>query len=194
MAEEQTEKLIPNSDSTQPVDKPVDSVDNPKQNGGARPGAGRPKGAISPETKLKIAAKQQFEKRVRSHAKELFNAQITLAMGVQYVMKRERIQTKKGWRWTRFEKVEDPEEIARFLDGKYSEDTHQYYMLTVEKPDARAIDSLLDRAFGKAPQSLEIKDERPDPIEEILRKFGLLEEEGNSTNDGQTESSEGTSP
>jgi hypothetical protein len=159
VAEEQTEKLIPNSDSTKPVDKPVDSVDNPKQNGGARPGAGRPKGAISPETKLKIAAKQQFEERVRSHAKELFNAQIT-----------------------------------RFLDGKYSEDTHQYYMLTVEKPDARAIDSLLDRAFGKAPQSLEIKDERPDPIEEILRKFGLLEEEGNSTNDGQTESSEGTSP
>lgn len=194
MEEDKTEKLIPDSDSREPVDKPVHSGDNSKKNGGARPGAGRPKGSISPETKLKIAAKQRFEKRVRHHAKELFNAQYTLAMGVQYVMKRERYKGKNGWRWTPFEKVEDPEEIANFLDGKYTEDTHQYFMLTVEKPDARAIDSLLDRAFGKAPQSLEIKDERPDPIEEVLRKFGLLEEEGNSADDGQTESAEEASP
>jgi hypothetical protein len=194
MEEQQTEKLNSNSDSAQAVDKPVDSVDNSKQNGGARPGAGRPKGSISPETKLKIAAKQRFESRVRKHAQELFNAQMSLARGVQLVVKRERVKTKKGWRWTPFETVTNEQEIIDFLDGNFDQTINEFYMITAEKPDPRAIDSLLDRAFGKAPQSLEIKDERPDPIEEILRKFGLLEEEGNSTDAGQDEGAEETTP
>jgi hypothetical protein len=193
---EEAEILKNNSVSDKPVDNSVKTVDKPKpkkaakgKNGGTRPGAGRPKGGMNAKTKEKMAVKKEFEGRVAHHAHELFNAQVTLAMGTQYLLKRTKVKTAKGFRWTPFERVTDLDEMISYLDGKFKGSATAYYMLTAEKPDAKAIDSLLDRAFGKAPQNLNIKDDRENPIETILKGFGLLEDEGNSDNAGEAEGS-----
>lgn len=207
MSDQEIEKLKNNSDLQQNVDNSSKAVDKsekkqglvksrkkstgqPKKNGGARPGAGRPKGKMNALTIEKMKIKKEFEDRVAHHAHTLFNAQMTLAMGTQFLLKRTKVKNKKGWRWTPFEKVTEEQEMIDYLDGKFKDDTSQYFLLTAEKPDSKAIDSLLDRGFGKAAQSLTLKDERPDPIEEILKKFDLLDDEGNPTgNARQTQSS-----
>ncbi len=165
----------------------------PKKNGGRRPGAGRPKGKMNARSIEKMAVKKEFEDRVAHQAHALFNAQVTLALGEQYLFVRYQVSTPKGKRWSKFERVTDPEIMIQYLDGDFKESKDQYFMITAAKPDAHAIDSLLDRAFGKAPQNLNIKDDRPDPIASILKKFGLLEEEGDS-DAGQTEGSASTPP
>lgn len=158
----------------------------PGKNGGWRPGAGRPKGSVSEETKLKNEAKKEFEKKVARASTRLFNAQMSMALGVQVLYKRYRIFTGGKPRWSQIERVTDPDEAASYLNGDFENDDSQYFMLTLKDPDLKAIDSLLDRSFGKAAQSLSIKDDRPDPIETILKKFNLLEDEGNSDDAGQT--------
>lgn len=207
---EESEKLKNNSVSEQPVDNSAIPVDKskgkqrpkkvvkkstpkkPKKNGGRRPGAGRPKGKMNARSIEKMAVKKEFEDRVAKQAHQLFNAQVTLALGEQYLFVRYQVKTAKGMRWSKFERVTDPEVMIQYLDGDFKDSKDQYFMITAAKPDAHAIDSLLDRAFGKAPQNLNIKDDRPDPIATILKKFGLLEEEGDSNNARQTEGSENT--
>lgn len=192
---EPIENLKNNSISQQNVDKPKKVVDKsvPKKGkkkstgkGGARPGAGRPKGGMNAETIEKMKVKQAFEARVALHANALFNAQMSLAMGTQMILKRVKKKTNKGWRWSSYEKVTDEKEILEYLDGKFDKDENQFFVITVDKPDARAIDSMLDRLMGKAPQNLNIKDDREDPIGEILKKYGLLDDEGNSTDARET--------
>ena len=62
------------------------------------------------------------------------------------------------------------------MDGEFeNDDSVMYVMLTADKPDAKAIDSMLDRGFGRAPVTIETPDKR-DPVEMLLTKFGLLEE------------------
>lgn len=199
----EVEKVEKESIPAQPVDKPVENSVNgvekskqtaPKKRGGRRPGSGRKPGKLSQKSIEKLAIKKEFEIRVARNAQALFNAQVTLALGAQYLFKRYKVKAGKSYRWSRFERVTDPKEMIDYLDGKYAKEKNTvYYMITAEKPDAKAIDSLLDRAFGKAPQNLNIKDDRPDPIAEILKKFGLLEEEGNSDRAGQAEGTTGTS-
>lgn len=219
MGEDETEKLKNNSDDPQHVEnstplvenpdkeqgstivadagKNTDDVENKKKNGGARPGAGRPKGSMSEKSKLKMKKKELFERRIGKNLGKLFNAQLSLATGLQYVFKREKIvyKDKKGvakWKWSHLEVVTDPKEIAAYLDGEYKESAVAYYTITVEKPDAKAIDSLIDRYMGKAPQNLNIKDDRPDPVKQILQGFGLLalddgEESGDDGENSDTE-------
>ncbi len=164
-----------------------------KGRGGARAGAGRPKGGMNAETIEKMKVKKEFEDRVARYAGRLFNAQVSMAMGAQSVFKRCKVKTKKGPRWSRFEIVSDPEEVRQFLDGDFKEAESEYYMITMDKPDLHAIDSLLDRAFGKAPQNLNIKDDRPDPIGLILSKFGLLPEGEENKDAAETKDAESLS-
>lgn len=193
--------------STSDDNKKKANVEKPEKgkNGGARPGAGRPKGGMNKASITKMEAKKKFELRVAKQADVLYNAQFTLATGTQYLFKRFKIEykDKKGntkWKWSPIEIVSDPNEIASYLDGEYKDDDTTYYMITAEKPDVKAIDSLLDRSFGKAPQSLKIHDDRPDPIGLILAQFGItpdtisLTEGEESSDDGEVKNTEGTSP
>ncbi len=201
---EEIEILKNNSEKSQPVDNFGNEGDNlalqqikklstpiKGKNGGARPGAGRKKGGMNKKSIERMKIKKEFDDRVAKHAQRLFDAQISLAIGNQYLYRRTKIKTKKGWRWSPLELVTDPEEIAKYIDGEFKKDDNKYYQITVEKPDSHAIDSLLDRGFGKAPQNLNIKDDRPDPISIILAKFGLLED-GESSNDRQAPSASET--
>lgn len=188
------ESLKNNSDTTQPVDNSPKTVDKsipslaPKKQGrgGARKGAGRPKGKMEKRSIEKMMVKKEVENRIAKHAQKLLTAQLSVALGTQFLFMRYMIETPKGKRWSRFERVEDPDVMRQYLDGELKDRKTEYYMITAEKPDVGTIDSLLDRTFGRAPQNLNIKDDRPDPIATILGKFGLLDEEGNS-NAGKTQ-------
>lgn len=188
------EKLKNNSDLQHPVDNSLVPVDKPKKNGGARPGAGRKKGKMNRRSIEKMHVKKKFEDIVAAKAMNLFHAQYTVAVGSIIVLKRTKIRSAKGWRWSKWEAVVDQQEIVDYVNDDYEKSETTYYQITAEKPDIMAINQLLDRAFGKAPQSLNIKDDRPDPIAAILTKFGLLEDGGDSKDAGQTEGSESSTP
>ena len=140
------------------------------EHGGARPGAGRPKGSMSAATKKAMKVKAQYEARARKHADRLLSAQLSVATGVQMLFV---IHTdSKGVR-RKPEMITDPATISRFLDenegvdGTLKSDTDKkdpeskskvedYYFMTTKVPDVRAINDILDRIFAKAPQSLDI--------------------------------------
>jgi len=137
--------------------------------GGARTGAGRPKGSISAATKRAMRIKRQYEERARKHATELLNAQLSLATGVQMLFV---IHTdSKGVR-RKPEMITDPETIKKFLDENEGVDgtlksdkkgadskskVEDYYFMTTKVPDTRTISDMLDRMFGKAPATIDIQ-------------------------------------
>lgn len=129
--------------------------------GGARPGAGRPTGKQNASTMERAAIKKAFEERVAANADRLFNFQMTLAQGVTYLF---RIHTDEKGNKSKPELVESQAEISAYLNGEYDGDPEDYYFITTERPDNKAIDSMLDRAFGKAPQKLEHSGPDGEPI------------------------------
>jgi hypothetical protein len=129
---------------------------------------GRPPGSKSKTTLEKQEALKRFQERVRAHVDPLFESQLTLARGMTYLFRVDKIKRGKEI----IEKhvvVDDPEEIRQYLDDEVDEDT--YYYITTKDPDNKAIDSLLDRTFGKAPQSVDIKGDikvAPDDIRSLI--------------------------
>lgn len=128
--------------------------------GGARPGAGRPEGSMNPDTKERMKVKSAFISRVNKHADDLFNAQYNLAKGETYLMVK-RIEGEGKNRKVWHEMVTDPQTIIEYLDGELQgndsidDDEHFYYM-TTKPANGLAIDSLLNRSFGKAEEKLDI--------------------------------------
>jgi hypothetical protein len=120
--------------------------------GGKRPGAGRPKGSLDKRTLDKKEAEKLFTERVLKNVDRLFNAQFNIAEGATYLYRIE--ETGEGKNKVRKHVlVADPYEIERFLnehDGADGQIDNEYYYITTKTPDNKAIDSLMDRAFGKA--------------------------------------------
>lgn len=135
---------------------------------------GRPKGVRNKDTLVKEAMLDIFKKRTARAMHQLFNAQISIATGVQilYRIDKEYVQTGKSkgfWRAKKPVIVTDPDEIADYLDGliRNGEATEEsqdpgaaYYYITVEKPENQAIDSLIDRTFGRSRQPVTPVDEQ----------------------------------
>lgn len=118
--------------------------------GGKRRGSGRPKGSIDETTRVKLEALENYQNRVMLHSDELFNSQYALAKGATYLIRIDEVGEGKQ-RKKKHVIVTDPVEIREYLDG---EDNGNYYYITTKDPDNRALDSLLDRTFGKAAQSV----------------------------------------
>lgn len=140
--------------------------------GGARPGAGRPKGKAEPQTIERAAALQAFRERVAKNVDKLFNAQLNLATGERYLMVKKTVyidKEKKTWH----EIVEDPNDIKAYLDGELTNTDTDYYYMSVKPANNMAIDSLLDRTFGKAQQNMKLEGDRDNPVVSILRAYGL---------------------
>lgn len=133
-----------------------------KQNGGAREGAGRPKGSENKQTREKNAAAKLFRARVAKNADRLFNAQVSIATGTQVLFV---VHTdSKGVR-RKPEMITDIETISRFLDENEGEDgtmdngqntTEDYYYMTTMQPNNMAIEGMLNRAFGRAKESIDL--------------------------------------
>lgn len=126
-----------------------------KKSGGAQPNAGRPKGGQNQATIEKNAALKEFKQRAYRNAHRLFNSQFALAQGVNILFKVE--YDDKGNKKGKPIIVDDEDEIKSYIDGEFENSKDKYYYMTTMIPDNKAIDSLLDRAFGKAKESIDIE-------------------------------------
>ncbi|MBI5117580.1 hypothetical protein HZA56_13975 [Candidatus Poribacteria bacterium] len=119
--------------------------------------AGRPKGAASKRTIERMTAKRRLVERVVANTDRLFNAQLDKAIGEKYLMVK---ITERGARGAikreYHEIVTDPEDIIRFLDGEMENTDTEYYYMTTKPADNMAISNLLDRAYGKPTEKVEL--------------------------------------
>lgn len=129
--------------------------DKPKQHGGAREGAGRPKGSENEETAQRRAAMAQFKDRVAKNVDRLFNSQLDAALGEKflYVTREVGTGTKKHRETTM---VTDPEIIKQYLDGEFNDQDDDYYFISTKAANNMAIDSLLNRAFGTPQKNVDL--------------------------------------
>lgn len=133
-----------------------------KRGGGYENGVkgGRPKGPTSLTSISKKAAKERFIQRVQDNVDTLFNAQLSLAKGEQHLFVKYHTGEGKDRR-AHIDIVTDPETISEYLND-YGESLNrdsddEYYFISTRPANNQAIDSLLNRAFGKAPEKIEIE-------------------------------------
>lgn len=142
----------------------ITSIDNGKK-------GGRPKGAKSANTLVKEAVLAEFRQKVLDSADILFNSQLHIARGQTYLYKIEKelqVGPKGGKKYvsSKPKLVTEQWEIEAYLTGKVEEGDVEdendpnatYYFLTAKDPDNKAIDSMLDRTFGKSTQSIVTED------------------------------------
>lgn len=143
--------------------------------GGARKGAGMPKGKLTRPKLEQMRVRDAYNQRVMLHADRLFNAQMALAVGEQALF----VKTSTGEgknRKTRTEMVTDPEIIKEYLDddgvslNNDSED--EYYFLSLKPANNMAIDSLLNRGLGKVPDKLEVTGGLFSQAEIVIKEIG----------------------
>lgn len=128
--------------------------------GGKREGAGKKKGIPQKRTLEKLAVLSAFRQRVMTHADNLFHAQYAKAVGSIQIFRIDEIEIGEGKTKKVHTLVTETEEIKAVLDATANgESTEGVYFVTEIPPDNKAIDSMLDRTFGKAQQSIEITDE-----------------------------------
>lgn len=121
--------------------------------GGARKGAGGTKGRKTQKVLDRMKAKQRILERITRNADKLYEAQFRLATGVQmlFVIKTDR----KGNRLPA-EQITDSETITAYLDGELEGLDDEYYFIATQKPDNKAIKDMLDRAFGKPTEKVDL--------------------------------------
>jgi hypothetical protein len=110
--------------------------------GGARPGAGRPKGSKEPKTLEKEAAREALRQMVFAQQRPLVEAQIANALGIKYLVVRE----KSG----KFVRV--TESMAKVKLGPGEEIIEVWE----KDPSVHAFQDLMDRAIGKPSDKLEV--------------------------------------
>lgn len=126
--------------------------------GGRQPGAGRPVGSKNKSTLEKQAAEKELHNRILGSVDRLFNAQLSLAQGVSHVYRIDEVGEGKQKK-REHNLVTDPDEIKSFLDecdGGNGTVDGAYYYITTKEPDNKAIDSMLDRVFGRATNKTEV--------------------------------------
>jgi hypothetical protein len=140
--------------------------------GGKREGAGAPKGKTQQRSLEKDAVMKEFRQRVMKQVDPLFNAQYAKAVGSVMVFRVDEEELENGKTKKVHVHITDPEEIKQVLDeheGSAGIVGQSFYFVTDVLPDSKAIDSMLDRTFGKAQQSVEITDASADKVNQLAR-------------------------
>ena len=116
--------------------------------------SGRPVGSKNKKTLEQEVVREEFRNRILLNVYDLLTAQMNIAKGSSYMYRIE--ETEKGKK--KHVLVTDPDEIAEVLDECEGNGVlnDNYYYITTQAPDNRALDSLLDRVFGKSKQQLDI--------------------------------------
>jgi len=128
--------------------------------------AGRKPGKISDDKLTLKLQKEALQKRIAAHADQLFNAQFNLAVGqtLLFVKITERDSKGKPLR-TYHERVESQETIKEYLDDEEAmNDDEHYYYITTRPANNQALTSLLDRAFGKPKENIELGEDPDAPM------------------------------
>jgi hypothetical protein len=146
-----------------------------KQLGGKRNGAGRPKGIKSIKTLEREAVLSQIRQRVMKVSDNLISSQLALARGLSFLYVIETITVGNKKQRQKPERVTDEDIIASYLNGDLDNEEDEYYYITTEEPSNQAIDSMLDRTFGKSTQAIElsggIKIEKLEEIQASTQKI-----------------------
>lgn len=123
-------------------------------------------------------ALRRLQQRTARHSDNLWTAQYQKAVGsmMVYRIDEEEVDGKIKRVHTL---VTDPAEIKEVLDegdGGACTVNNNYYFITDVPPDNKAIDSLLDRAFGKASQFIEVQQttQNAETYYELFKKAELL--------------------
>jgi len=110
--------------------------------GGARPGAGKPKGYKHQGTLEKEAARKHLRERVVSELDPLLDAQIANAKGLHYLVVRDKASGKfLRVAANQAEKLKPGEEVIEIWE---------------KDPSIHAFEELVSQALGKAPQHIEV--------------------------------------
>ncbi len=132
------------------------------ENGGARRGAGRPRGSMNARSIERMQAKRHIIGRIISNADKIFNAQLDKAIGEKFLMVKITERGSRGGVIREYhEIVDDPQTIIEYLDGELEGgtsigDADHYYYMTTKPADNLAAANLLDRAFGKPTEKVEL--------------------------------------
>lgn len=116
-------------------------------------GGGRPAGSLSAQGKLKLKMNKVFNTRVYKITSKLFEAQAVVAFGTYKMIR----MYKDEAGMPHVETIRDEKRMQNLLDtGQYGTD---YIVVAGEQPDWKAADALLNRAYGKPKESLELSGE-----------------------------------
>jgi hypothetical protein len=113
--------------------------------GGARPGAGKPKGYKHQGTLEKEEARKLLRARVFAQLAPMIDAQIENAKGLKYLVVRDK-KTGKFLRVT--------EAMAK--EKQQQSDREEVIEVWEKDPAIHAFDALVSQAIGKAPQHIEL--------------------------------------
>lgn len=151
--------------------------------GGKRPGAGRPKGRKDNATLEREKVAEALRQRTMRIADRLLDKQLVLANGQQFLFKivKEKITGPKGgisYKAKKPELVVDESEIRYYLENQVDEANGDigddkdpgatYYFITAKEPNGPAIDSMLDRTFGRPVNSTKLVDDNGNPAQIVL--------------------------
>lgn len=144
---------------------------------------GRPRGSKTKATLEKEKVMAAIRQRTLRNADLIYDSQLSIARGVQFLYKIEKEWIPKGksgwWKPKKPILVEDEAEIRMYIEGliengdtkDVSTSGSTYYYITTKEPNNSAIDSMFDRAFGKPTQSIDHTSngkELPTPILNVL--------------------------
>lgn len=127
---------------------------------------GRPFGTIEASTLDRMKVEKQVKQRILKNAMLITDRMLQLANGCSYLYRVD-INGKTGKK-RKPVLIEDKIEIAQYLGGELD---GEYHFITTEKPDFKAMESMLDRVFGKATVKQELK------IEGAIGHFGIGHDE-----------------
>lgn len=136
--------------------------------GGPQPGSGRPKGSLSPKTLQRERTLAELRKMIAAKADVLFRAQMAVACGLSFLF---RIDVDEEGKRKKAEHVTCESEIKEYFElhhGEPGEMGKAFYYVTTIKPDNQAIDSLLNRTFGRPKETVELSGPDGAPIQTIV--------------------------
>jgi len=130
---------------------------------------GRPKGKKTAQSLERDKVMAAYSQRVLHATDAIYNAQMTLALGMSHLFKieKELVIGPKGvktYRPRSPQLVTDVDEIKEYLEnlvrGNATSDladpSTTYYYITTTKPDGRTLNSMIDRVFGRPQQQLSV--------------------------------------
>lgn len=132
--------------------------------GGARKGAGKPKGTKHKKTLEKLAEEALVRELVSESIVPMTRAQIAAATGYKHLVARDKAGGK-------FKSI-TPEEVERLNDPSMVAEIWEKH------PSPEAYKHLLDRAYGRPSERMDVKHEVGPRLELILA--GLKRADGNS--------------
>lgn len=141
-----------------------------KKKGGKRPGAGRKPGSKSQTTIDREKILEEAKNIIAGRTRKLIDTQTILAMGAIKIYKIhyhwEGSSKKRTLIKDKPEIVENDEEIIHVIDWEFGsgamgnpsdhdheDEEYDYYFVMTKEPDNQALNSLMDRTFGKATEN-----------------------------------------